>query len=742
MPEVPSRLTDALSDRYRIERELGEGGMATVYLAHDVRHDRRVAVKVLKPELAGVVGADRFLSEIRTTARLSHPHILPLFDSGDAGGTLFYVMPLVDGESLRQRLDRERALPLAEALRIAHEVADALAYAHKADVVHRDIKPENILLEGGHALVTDFGIARVVSAAEDARLTATGLSLGTPLYMSPEQSAGDRFIDARSDLYSLASVLFEMLAGRPPFSGSSAQAILVQRFTQEAPRLSDTVEGIPTAVNAAVQRALARDPEERQPTVERFAAALEARVEFAGPPDKSIAVLPFEDMSPDHDNEYFGDGIAEEIINALTRLEGLRVAARTSAFSFKGKHEDLRVVGDKLNVATVLEGSVRKAGNRLRVTAQLITAADGYHLWSERYDGDLTDVFAVQDEIAAAIAGKLEVTYVRPGTAASGPATTPQVEAYDAYLKGRALVAKRGPALREALKCFERAVELDPSSARAHAGIGDALWWLAYYGMVPRSEALAQARAALARALEMDPDCAEALGTSAAIALGADWDVPAARRLYERALEVDPHLADLRVQYASRVLGVVAHEDDRVAAEALRAVRDDPLSSIVHANGAMALLSIGRRHEAMEMAERAMELDPGSWGACLATAWIGAFSGEFARALSAAEIALQSSGRHPWVLAILTSIHVGRGDTARAQAVYDELRARAVSGSVDSVWLSLSALALGRLDEAVDHAMRSVEDRDLVGPWVRGLPGTEAFRAHPRYPELLKRAGL
>ncbi len=748
MSDLPSRLISALSDRYRIERELGAGGMATVYLAEDLKHQRQVAIKVLKPELAAVVGAERFLAEIRTTAQLSHPHILPLFDSGEAAGTLYYVMPLVVGESLHQRLDRVGRIPLAEALRITREVANALAYAHKTDVVHRDVKPENILLEGGHALVTDFGIARVVSAAEDMRLTATGLSLGTPLYMSPEQSAGDPFIDARSDVYSLASVLFEMLAGRPPFAGSSAQAILVQRFTRPAPRLSEVVEGIPAAVDAAVQRALSREVEERQATMERFAAALaEERLKPVGPPDKSIAVLPFEDMSPGHDNEYFGDGIAEEIINALTRVEGLRVAARTSAFSFKGKHEDLRTVGDKLNVATVLEGSVRKAGDRLRVTAQLVTATDGYHLWSERYDRDLTDVFAVQDEIAAAIAEKLEVTYVRPPGPASGPQTTPNVEAYDAYLKGRALLQKRGASLSEALACFERAAELDPSSARAHAGIGEALWWLAYYRMVPR-EALARAREALARALEIDPDCAEALGVLASLAFGDGWDVRQARRLLERALEVDPKLAYLRVQYAARVLGIVAHEEDRLVAEVRQAVSDDPLSGIVHANGAMGLLLIGRVGEAMELAERAVELDPGSWTGYLVTALTSSASGDFSRALPAVETALRLSGRHPWILSTLTSVYVGLGDERRARAVHDELQARAVTDGVDAVFLSVSASALGLLDEAMDHAMRSVENRELFGPWAvfgswsGALPGSEALKTHPRYPELLRKSGI
>jgi serine/threonine protein kinase/tetratricopeptide (TPR) repeat protein len=737
------RLAAALSDRYRIERELGEGGMATVYLAEDLKHSRRVAIKVLKRELAAVVGAERFLAEIRTTAQLSHPHILPLFDSGEAAGTLYYVMPLVAGESLHQRLDREGRIALPEALRITREVADALAYAHKTDVVHRDVKPENILLEGGHALVTDFGIARVVSAAEDMRLTATGLSLGTPLYMSPEQSAGDRFIDARSDVYSLASVLFEMLAGRPPFTGSTAQAILVQRFTKSAPRLSELIEGVPMAVDAAVQRALSREVEERQPTMERFAAALaEEGLRPAGPPDKSIAVLPFEDMSPGRDNEYFGDGIAEEIINALTRLEGLRVAARTSAFSFKGKHEDLRTVGDKLNVATVLEGSVRKAGNRLRVTAQLVTATAGYHLWSERYDRDLTDVFAVQDEIAAAIAEKLEVTYVSPPAPVSASKTTPNVEAYDAYLKGRALLQKRGLSLQEALACFERAVELDPSSARAHAGLGDALWWLAYYHLAPRDEALTRARTSLARALEIDPDCAEALGALASLTFSDEWDVGRARRLYERALEVDPKLAGLRVEYTNRVLGMVAREEGRVVAEVRRAVGDDPLSSIVHTNGAHGLLIVGRLREARELAEHAVELDPGSWPGYMATAHVAVASGDFESALPAARTAIQRSGRHPWILSILTSVYAGLGDDRRARAVHDELKARALTDGVDAIWLSLSAIALGRLDEAMDHAMRSVEERELFGPWVGAFPGSEGLKAHPRYPELRRKMGL
>jgi len=405
---IRGRLAASLEGRYRVESPIGAGGMSTVWLAEDLKHKRQVAIKVLTPEIANSIGTERFTKEIEIAAGLRHPRILPLYDSGEAKGLLYYVMPRVEGESLRERLDRRPALSVDESARLVTEVAEALAYAHSRDVIHRDVKPENIMLEEGHALVTDFGIARAVMSAGDARLTSTGMRVGTPLYMSPEQAASDSNVDARADLYSLACVLFEMIAGRAPFTGASADAVLIQRFTQPPPRLATLRGDVPTAVDNAVYRAMARDPAERFESVTQFAAALKpagGAADAAGA--SSIAVLPFTNMSGNPAEDYFADGISEEIINALARIEGLRVAARTSTFAFKGRQEDLRQVGEKLNVATVLEGSVRKAGNRLRITAQLIKVADGYHLWSERYDRELTDIFEIQDEIAGAITAKL-----------------------------------------------------------------------------------------------------------------------------------------------------------------------------------------------------------------------------------------------------------------------------------------------------------------------------------------------
>ncbi len=402
-------------DRYLIERELGRGGMAVVYLARDRKHERPVALKVLQPELCHSLQSERFLREIKLAASLTHPHIVPVYDSGSHDGQLYYVMAYIEGESLRARLNREGRLPLEEALKIAREVADALDYAHTRGVIHRDIKPENVLLGSGHALVADFGIARAISEAEASEATA-GHILGTPDYMSPEQISRDVELDGRTDIYSLGCLLFEALAGKPPFGGLTVRSVMLRRLVDPAPSLRSIDGRIPPAIDAAVSRALETEPRDRFASAAEFGAALQPGAILAAPqatrassakqetaPEASVAVLPFANLSSDPETEYFSDGMTEEIINALSQVPTLRVAARTSAFAFKGKSVDAREIGERLRVRTLLEGSVRKAGDQVRVTAQLINAADGYHLWSQSYDRKLADVFAVQDELARAI---------------------------------------------------------------------------------------------------------------------------------------------------------------------------------------------------------------------------------------------------------------------------------------------------------------------------------------------------
>jgi serine/threonine-protein kinase len=534
MSDLLESVSSALADRYAMKREVGRGGMAIVYQAHDLRHERQVAVKVLRPEIARSLGPDRFLREIKIVAGLTHPHILPLYDSGDMAGLLYFVMPYLDGKSVRERVDQERQLPLDDAVQIARGAADALDYAHRHGVVHRDIKPENILLEEEHAFVTDFGIARAVSVAADDQITDTGIAIGTPAYLSPEQAAGDVDIDGRSDVYSLGCVLYEMLAGEPPFTGPTAQVVIAKRFAADAVPIRAIRDAIPRTLDAVVRKALARTAVDRYDTAGEFADALEqartapASVGGAVPAEHSTAVLPFGNLSADPEAEYFSDGVTEEIINALSRVEGLHVAARTSSFAFKDRAVEISEIGSTLKVATVLEGSVRKAGNRIRITTQLVNVDDGYHLWSERYDREMGDVFAVQDEIARAIVNTLKVKLLGERDAPLVKEATKNVEAYTHYLKGRYYWNKRTQTgLLKGINHFDTAVDEDGTFALAYAGLADSHNILGFYDFVPPSDAFPQAKAAALKALEMDEGLAEAHAALAYELLYYDWDAAA-----------------------------------------------------------------------------------------------------------------------------------------------------------------------------------------------------------------------
>ena len=437
MDDQLHRLSDALAARYGIEHALGFGGMATVYLAHDIKHDRKVAVKVLRPELAAVLGGERFLNEITVTANLQHPNILPLFDSGEADSFLYYVMPYVEGGSLRNLIERKKQLAIAHALELVSQVSMALDYAHRQGVIHRDIKPENILLHENQPLIADFGIALAVSAAGGERLTETGLSLGTPQYMSPEQASGDRQLDPASDVYSLGCVLYEMLAGDPPHLGSTAQAIIAKIMTEKPSSISLLRDTVPPHIENALNRALAKAPADRFDSAAAFATALSTPADDVESGRKSIVVMPFADMSPDSDNEYFSDGLTEEIIADLSKLRALRVISRTSAMHLKGTTKDIKTIARELNCRYVLEGSVRKAGDRLRITAQLIDAESDAHVWAEKYNGVLKDVFDVQEQVSRSIADALAVELSPEEKRRIAERPIPNMVAYDHYLRAR-----------------------------------------------------------------------------------------------------------------------------------------------------------------------------------------------------------------------------------------------------------------------------------------------------------------
>ncbi len=739
-PDLLARLRGRLGERYALERELGHGGMATVFLATDLRHRRSVALKVLRPGL--VRGAERFLREIELAAGLTHPHIVPLYDSGEAGEFLFYVMPFVPGESVRHRLAREGALPVGEVVRIGREVSEALAYAHERGIIHRDIKPENILLSSGHAVVTDFGIARALDAAGDGRITEIGAPVGSPMYMSPEQIEGDPTLDGRSDIYSLGCVLYEATAGKPPFTGRTLQAIMAHHLMDTPPALGTVRAAVPAGLETIVRRSMAREPAQRYPNATELATALAAleagdtaSVSTPGGEQSSIAVLPFINLSPDPDNEYFSDGMTEELMSALARLPGLRVAARTSTFSFKGKERDIKEIGERLRVATVLEGSVRKAGTRLRISAQLVSTGDGYQLWSETYDRDLEDVFALQDEISRTIADALKLKLLGAEQAPLAAPGTGHLDAYTLYLKGRYYVQSRtAEGLRRGMAYYEEAIGLDPGYARAFAGVGEcwALLGFAEFGDADPAEAMPKAQAAARRALELDPTLGEAHTILGIVALVYDHDWARAGTEIRRGIDLAPRNTLGHVWYAI-YLASQGQVDEAVrrarAAEAM-----DPLSLSIHQVVGRCLYWARRFDEAITQLQATLEMNPDN---ILSNVWLArcyVVAGRPADAVRLLEGACTRVGRPEYMLSILGLAYGMLGERERAQALLEEISA--------NPWRSSIPLGLGDTERALDALEESVARRSGFAFALSVDPIYDPIRDQPRFRRLLEGIGL
>jgi len=671
------RLREALAGSYNIDRELGRGGMATVYLAQDTRHDRVVALKVLHPDLAASLGPERFLREIKLAARLNHPHILPLFDSGEAESFLYYVMPYIEGESLRERLDREKQLPVDEAVRHAKSIASALDYAHRQNIIHRDIKPENVMLYEGEAMVMDFGIAKAVSAASSETLTQTGMMVGTPAYVSPEQAAGEINLGGQSDQYSLACVLYEMLSGERPFTGENAAAIMAKRFTETAAPLRTVRGSIPEHVERAVSKAMSTAASARYMTTAQFAQALGSQV-LATPTDtatipqaivsaaKSVAVLPFANMSADAENEYFTDGMAEELINALSKIQSLRVASRTSSFAFKGKNEDITEIGRKLKVSTVLEGSVRKMGNRLRIAAQLINVADGYQLWSERFDRDVEDVFAIQDEISLAIFNALRVILSEGEKKAIEKNRSVNMQAYEYYLRGRQFIHQWSRSgLEYARQMFRRAIEIDPDYALAYAGLADSCSLL-YMNCDAREQNLTQGNAASRRALELGPDLAEA-HLASGLTHSLSMRFTEAEREFEFAMKLDPTLFEAVYHYGRARIAQGEFAEAAKLFERACALRPEDFQAPHFL--AQCYMALGMKEESLATYRKArrliderLELNPDDARACQLGAGLAANLGERDAAMDYARRALTINPDDPLLLYNIACMHALLGN--------------------------------------------------------------------------------
>jgi TolB-like protein/tRNA A-37 threonylcarbamoyl transferase component Bud32/tetratricopeptide (TPR) repeat protein len=612
MTPPPDRLVAALRGRYAIGPPIGAGGMATVYRARDERHGRDVALKVLHPELGQALGRERFLREIRLAANLTHPHILPLHDSGDANGVLWFTMPLMGGDSLRDRLDREGRLALDEALRLLGEVADALDYAHRNGVVHRDIKPENILLHEGHAIVADFGIGKAVEAATSGSSTFTqvGVTVGTPAYMSPEQAAGEA-IDGRSDLFALGCLGFEMLTGEVAFSGPSVQATIARRFVHTPPPVSSLRPEVPEAVSVLLERLMARAADERTASGGHVVVALRsdgavAVAAGAAPTrhtERSVVVLPFANLSPDPENEYFSDGLTEETITALSRVDALRVVPRTSAMQYKGSTRPLREIGDGLGVRWAVTGSVRKAGNALRISAQMVDAQTEESAWAETFSGTMDDVFDVQERVARSIVSALDVALSPSESERLGERPIQDVRAFELYLKAREALG--GYDLARAAPLIDRAVELEGEVPALRALRAMRSIMLLRTGASHDAALIDEVEREARALIELAPE--QAYGHAILGFLGYErGDHVTAVRSLRRAMELDPADGDVRF-FHGIALEAAGHPDPRAG---LEWVARDPLSPLAHLLVGANTWFVGRAQEGIPAMEEVVRLAP------------------------------------------------------------------------------------------------------------------------------------
>jgi serine/threonine-protein kinase len=722
--------------------------MGEVYRAKDSRLGREVAVKVLPESLGRSPDALlRFNREARAVAALSHSHILGIHDIGEFEGTVFAVMELLDGETLRARLSAS-ALPSRKAVEYALQIARGLAAAHDRGIVHRDLKPENIFLtREGVIKILDFGLAMLTARpSQDADLsqsptvgTQPGVVLGTPGYMSPEQVRG-RPVDHRTDLFGLGAILYEMLTGRRAFHGNSpAESMLA--VLQEDPIARNTGSQIAPELSRIVSHCLEKEPGERFQNARDLAFALEnwlseppassaSVVSGAGPAEASIAVLPFRNMSADRDAEYFSDGITEEIISVLTAIVPMRVAARTSSFAYKGKDTDIRQIGRELGVRTVLEGSVRQSGRRLRITAQLIDVASGYQLWSERFDREMEDVFAVQDEIARAIATTLQVRLGgKSDPAGVPPPPTRDLEAYDAFLKGRYdLNLRRMPS---AVAHFRAAVDRDPDYAAAHLALADSYSVWGFYGGIPCWEAFGRARMAAESAARIEPDSSGVHLTFGIIEHYYGWDIAREERELRLSIEREPRSTDAYAWLS--LCAATSGRFDEAMEAAQQAVGHEP-----HSGNARAILGwvyAGSRRfaEAVPILEKAVALEPEAafprWSLGLAQLYAGAVPD----AIDTLEKAVASTRReHTFQLGLLCAALAAADRTGEARGILAEMEERAASSYVPFFDRAVALAALGERARALDAVERAYDERNAL-LWARlHFPMLDSLRGEPR----------
>ncbi|MGI8788905.1 MAG: protein kinase domain-containing protein [Pyrinomonadaceae bacterium] len=772
---------------YEIVKQIGAGGMGEVYLAKDKRLDRRVAVKILNEQFSRhESNLQRFVKEAKAASALNHPNILVIHEIGESEEAHYIISEYIEGETLRERFGNP-PMKLFEVLDIAIQISNALSAAHTAHIVHRDIKPENIIVRpDGYVKILDFGLAKLVeqkvvgleASTVKQNETAKGIILGTVNYMSPEQAKGER-IDERTDIFSFGVLLYEMIAGRTPFAAGTMSETFANLINSEPQPLARYAANVPEELQRVISKMLRKKKDERYQTMREVLTdlkSLQKRLEFETefgkfgvpslgggrnqqdtkilesstttkptkigiPNTNSIAVLPFANMSNDAENEYFCDGLAEELLNALAKIKNLNVAARTSAFSFKGKNTNVGDIGEILNVKTILEGSVRKAGNRLRISIQLVNASNGYHIWSKRYDGEMKDIFDLQDEITLAVIDELKVKFLSEEKAALLNRYAENVEAYQLYLKGRYHFLKLTPAeIEKGISYFHQAIAIDPNYALAYAGLAAAYVTFPMTCDLPSEEFFPKAKAAAHKAIEIDDSLSETYSALFWATFWYDWDWSECERQCLRAIELNPKSGDAHESYAHLLSNVGRH--DEALAEIKRARELDPLHLRINALEGQFLLHAGKPDEAIEPLQKTLELVPQFWLAHLFLSCVYIEKGMFAEAVESAEKARQFSGisTHPIAFGGYALAKSGREKEARA--LLKELLNLSAERYVPSSNIAMIYNGLGETENALEYLERAFAERDARMAFLKVEPKWNSLRREPRFIELMRRVNF
>jgi serine/threonine protein kinase/Tfp pilus assembly protein PilF len=740
---------------YKILERLGEGGMGVVYKAEDTKLKRTVALKFLPQELTRDSEAkERFVQEAQAASSLDHPNVCTIYEIDETNdGQTFIAMACYEGGTVKDKIE-QGPLKLNEALDIAIQVAQGLSKAHEMGIAHRDIKPANLMVtRDGVVKIVDFGLAKLAGGA---KLTGTRTILGTVAYISPEQVHGEE-VDHRTDIWSLGVVLYETICGQLPFKGEYEQAVVYSITNEEPEPLTRLRPDIPTELEQIVNKALAKSPDLRyQEAFEILSDLRKLKKELESTEEKpystkrqsSIAVLPFINLSADPEQNYFCDGVAEEIINSLTHLEGLRVVARTSAFSFRGKEIDVREIGSKLNVETLLEGSVRKAGNWVRITTQLVNVADGYHLWSEKYDrhiGELCcpeDIFSIQDEISLAVVNNLKVKLLGKQITKLVKRHTQDLDAYRLYLKGRYFLNKRTEeSLRKAVQYFEQAIKKDPGYALAYVGLADSHILLAEYSHLPPKDAFSRAKAAVVKALEIEETLAEAHTSLAFIRTLGDWDWTGAEKEFKKAIELNPGYATAHQWYAEHLTMTGRYAE--ATAELKQAQDLDPLSLIIGVAWAITLLCGTRQYDqVIEKCQKVLEMDSNFSGALNVLGMVYREKAMYEEAIEAFQKAKAFDKGNTWITAGLGHAYAMSGKRSEAQKVLDELQQLSKRKYVPPDNIAMVYLGLSEKNLVFEYLEKAYEDHSVGLPWLKADPIFDSLRSDPRFTALLKRIGL